>query len=165
MGFAEDMAAHEESWQSGQDNPRGPGGNRLPDGKHQAMIAESRVEKSNDGERWQFTLKFINPQGQVHKWQNLDNETGIEIAAQDAALLGYTGPLSGLEEACASGMFDDLVCGINVKTKPGNERDFVNVYLNTCLGKADNPSDFQPTGEGSSEFAAATAGSDDDIPF
>jgi hypothetical protein len=175
MGFAEDMAELEQEWKDAPtDRPGGTGGPMLPDGQHQAMIVEANVEQRQSDEHWQLFMKFQNRQGVVRKWSDLDHEVGLRVAKADVALLGYEGNLAGLEAACKS--FIGLVCNIAVKTKPGTERDFTNVYINACVGQAANRETFDIDPEvmaayadqqhqdgASGDFKAAE--SEDDIPF
>ena len=168
MGFEEEMAELDEEWSESASKPR-TGGNMLPIGKHQVGVAESRVEQQEDG-RWTWVIKMKNEDGSIRKFQNLDHEVGRDIAAGDAAIMGYSegseaavahglnGKLSHLQKACEAGIFDDLVLDINIQPskKQGNDRDFVNIYINRCLGKGEPVAadDFAPTGA-----------MDDDIPF
>jgi len=157
VGFADDMKELDEEWNDAQANPSQP---RMIMGKAQAQVVECRVEQQED-ERWTWVIKFKNTDGTVRKFGNLDHEVGRRIAAEDAALMGYTGPLSGLEEACMSGMFDDLICEINVveTKKPGAERDYINVYINRVLGKG------EPMSADEVDPAAVGSATGDDIPF
>jgi hypothetical protein len=173
MGFAEDMAELENEWaEAPTERPGGGGGPMLPDGQHQAMIVEANVEQRQSDEHWQLFMKFQNRQGVVRKWSDLDHEVGLRVAKADVALLGYEGDLAGLETACKS--FIGLVCNIAVKTKPGTERDFTNVYLNACVGQAANRESFDidpdvlaayAEQQGQETPAGTSAAADDDIPF
>lgn len=163
MSFEDEMTEFEQMY---QDAPTENTNAKMPDGVQQATIKIARVEPQG-GERsgWRWALMFANAKGTAWHNMNLDNETGIKIARQTAAVLGYEGSLSGLREACESGQFIDLVCEIKVETKPGNERDFTNVYMRRLLGKAE-------PGAGGGEVAVPDAamddmppGGDDDIPF
>jgi hypothetical protein len=160
--FASAMAEFDEEFEQAQEQATDY--NELADGPHQAIITLCKVEQYED--RWVFRIKFENPNGQVSKWNGLDNEIGRDIAAKDAKRLGYTGKLSGLEEWCESEAAINLVCDIKVVTNPGNERDFKNVYINRVLGPG-NPEDFKrhagPGEPGEGGFGGAAA--DDDIPF
>lgn len=157
MGFKDDMEGMDEEWQEAQANPSKP--QMLPHGKHQVQVVESRVEQQDD-QRWTWVVKFRNEEGSIRKFNNLDHEVGRRIAAEDAALMGYTGPLSGLEEACMAGTFDDLICEINVQPskKQGADRDFVNIYVNRVLGKG------EPMAAEEAAVADPSA-TGDDIPF
>ena len=161
MSFASDMESFDEEFEAAKDKPR-PGGVILPDGRHQAIITEARIEHDSVGDRYSMVWQFRNKQGQVRKFFNLDHEVGREIAAQDAALLGYEGKLSGLEEACESEFFIGIVCEIGIKTKPGADRDYTNVYVNRCLGQGDL--DDYVT-EQTEDTPARSSVVDDDIPF
>lgn len=179
MGFAEDMAELESDWdEAPTDRPAGTGGPMMPDGQHQAMVVEATVSQRESDDHWQLYFKFQNRRGVVRKWSDLDHEVGLRVAKQDAAMLGYEGKLPGLEDALSG--FVGLVCNIAVKTKPGNERDFTNVYINGCVGKAEDTALFdidpdlleqytanQAQGDGGAPGAQTvpTAGADDDIPF
>lgn len=156
MGFEDDFKELDEEWTEAQANPSRP--QMMPDGKHQAQVVESRVEQQDDG-RWTWVVKFKNEEGSIRKFHNLDHEVGRRIAAEDAALMGYTGPLSGLEKACMAGEFDDLICEINIKPskKQGADRDFKDIYVNRILGKG------EPLA--ADEAAPTGVGLDDDIPF
>lgn len=163
--FADEMRQYDEEWATAAATPRTQG-QMLPDGPHQAIIDEARIEQQRDG-RWTWNIKFQNKLGSIRKFQNLDHEVGRDIAAKDAVLLGYDGPLSELQTACESGMFLDLLCDIKVKRKPGAEREFVDIYVNRCLGKAASPEDYKPVGAADAD--PGTQGqpdyTDDDIPF
>lgn len=144
--FAQEMAQFDEEF----DKERARGG-QLGDGKYQAQIVEARVEENNGLYSW--VINFQSPDGRIRKWYNLDHEVGRRIAAQDLSKFGYNGKLSELETPCEEGFFIGLMCAITVKTKPGEDRDYVNVYLDRVLGKGDLPDE------------AAPASQDDDIPF
>lgn len=163
MGFADEMEQFDEQWEDDQANPR-TGGARLPDGPHQVMIVESRIEHDKADDKYTWVMKFQNAQGTIRKWNNLDNEIGRSIAAQDALMLGYEGRLSGLEKWMMDEGPIHLVVEINVKTKAGTgDRDFVNVYINRCLGPG-NVADFVSSDEGA-PVGAGSLPPDDDIPF
>lgn len=170
MGFEEEMEQYDDQFMRDAAS-----GGILPDGEYPdgagngpAQIVESRVEENDRGFSW--IIKFqadyqvqaesgpMTVTGTVRKWQGLDNEVGRSIAAQDSRRLGYEGKLSGLKAACESGMFDDLICEIVVKTKPGDTRDFTNVYINNVLGKGD-------AAKTQEARTPAPVGADDDIPF
>jgi len=157
VSFEDEMAQYDEQWEEDKERPT-PG--QLPDGKYQAAVNECRIEKDDDG-TYTWYIKFQNQEGAVRKWTNLDHEVGRSVAAKDAKIMGFEGKLSGLNAACEEGLFNDLICEIVVKTKPGNERDFTNVYINRVLGKGD-PNDFEPAAV---EAGAGTSATDDDIPF
>lgn len=167
MGFKDEVSEHEDEWNDAQANPRpaGSGIQMLKDGPHQVLITEARIEQIND--RWVWLIQFANREGGVRKYGNLDHEVGRRIAAEDAALLGYTGPLSGLEDACESEMFIGLVCDIRKRTKPGAERDFVDVFINNVHEEKSTPEVFGVNENGASaEESYIPAGRvDDDIPF
>lgn len=161
MGFADEMEQFDEQWEEDKIRERpGQDFKTLPDGKHQVLISESKIIQ-NDSGAYSWFMRFQNKQGSIRKWNNLDHEVGRSVAALDGKMLGYEGKLTGLEEACETGMFDDLICEINIKTKPGEERDFTNVYINRVLGKGD-PADFAEGGEGEGSQESVA---DDDIPF
>lgn len=144
----------EGAWEEGKENP---GGKQLPDGQYQATIDVARVEKKDWG--WQFCLFFLDTAGGGGVWSNfnLEDEVGAQIAAKNAARLGYTGTLKGLKAACESEQFLHLLCDIKVVTKPGEKRDFTSVYVNRVHGKAGvGPSDY----ESGQRFDP-----NDDIPF
>lgn len=155
MGFADDMKDYDEAWLSKQATD-----GRLPDGQYQAVITESRIEK-DDQDRWTWFTRFQDRggAGSVRKWQRLEDEKGREIAAIDAKRMGYEGPLSGLADWLAAENAIGLIMNIKVVTKAGAERDYTNVYVNSCIGK-DNSTQAtdsrQPTGP---------LPDDDDIPF
>jgi hypothetical protein len=154
--FEDEMAGFDEEWAENQANA---GQFRmLDDGTYQAVVVESRVEKS-DWDEWQFNLKFADKggKGTVRVWDSLENEVGRSVAAEHAAALGYSGPLSGLKTACEQGEFIDLLCDIRVRTKTGETRDFKQVFINRTYGKAD-PGEI-PGQE------TMDAPPDDDIPF
>lgn len=175
MGFADEMAEHDEEFEQAQEKERPQRGsyNQLPDGKHQAMIDICRVAKYD--ERWVFEINFTRPEGTVRKFNGLDSDVGRDIAAMDSAMLGYKGKLSGLEDWCRQESAIGALCDINIRTKPGDGRDFTNVYLNRVLGlvpddersnwefeqsaAADPDNQYVPAG------AAAGVDPDDDIPF
>lgn len=155
--FEEEMAAYQEQWDNTEVRS---GGQILPDGDYQARVVESRVEKSDLYDEWQLMFKFwdINGQGSIRCWDNIQQETGMSIAKSRLARLGYDVEergITGLREACEAGEFIDLICDIKVKTTPGETKDFKNVYVNRCYGKA-----------GDEGVPAGSAGDpDDDIPF
>lgn len=160
--FAEEMAEFDEEWETNAAEPRRQVG-MLKDGRHQVIIDEARVEKVND--RWVWNVKFQNKEGTIRKFGNLDHEVGRDIAAKDAKILGYTGKMSALEEACQSGFFIDLVVEIGVRRKQGTEREFIDIFVNRCLGKG-NPEEYKPTSDAESGATAGVGeGVDDDIPF
>lgn len=165
MGFADEMEAFDDEFEEAKDKPRpgGSGGPMLKDGRHQAIIAEARIEHDQQGDRYSMVWQFRNKNGSIRKFFNLDHEVGREIAAQDSALVGYEGKLSGLQAACEEEFFIGLVCEIGVKTKPGTERDYTNVYVNRCLGQGDL-ADYEPA-EGEAVAAGQSVTDDDDIPF
>lgn len=146
--FGEDVAQYQDNWQEGQE--QAPGGT-LPDGDYQAKITISRVELA-PWDEWQFSLRFEDVNGAGGVWLNcgLGDAERVKFTAGVAKRLGYDGPVTELKAACENGQFDDLVCAIRIKTKPGEKRDFTNVYINDVLGKS---------------AAAVAASSDDDIPF
>jgi len=155
MSFQDEMEQFDEQWE--EDKTRS---GVLGDGSYQAAITEARIEQDDNG-RFSWMLRFQAKEGSIRKWSNLDHEVGRSIAAQDAKRLGYEGKLSGLEEACESEFFLNLVCEIAVKTKPGSgDRDYTNVYINRVLGKG-NAEEYEPAEAG----ATTGSGSDDDIPF
>lgn len=166
MGYAEEMAAHEETFKSAEP---AAGPVVFSDGSHQAIITVARVEEGQYG--WQLILGFKgtdtntkNP-ASIRKWHNLPPEGGREqYLAGDLVLLGYDYKERGLgeiEKACVDEEFINLVCDIGVKTKPGEERDYTNVFLNRVHGKGD-PEAFVTAGAPTAETAPIT---DDDIPF
>lgn len=173
MGFADDMKELEGAFKEAMEEPRQTGdfGPELKDGQHQAMVVEAKVTQRSSDDHWQFYLKFQNQEGSIRKWSDLDHEIGLKIAAQDVALLGYDGELAGLEKACERGKFLNLVCGIGVKTTPGQDRDFRNVYVNRCMGLAEDPSMFELSAEAAAAApvsgapVASAPPADDDIPF
>lgn len=172
MGFADDMEQFDEEFEEAKDKPRPSGkyGPILPDGKHQAMILEARIEHDtqNNNDRYSMVWQFGNKDGGIRKFFNLDHEVGREIAAQDAALCGYGGKLSGLQAACEEEFFIGLVCEIGIKTKAGGDRDYANTYVNRCLGQG-TMEDFTWVGseDGTAAVGAGSASvtDDDDIPF
>lgn len=142
------MAEHDEKFQSDQQKS-----GDLPDGKYQAQIVQNLIQES-DGE-YSLMFRFQTSEGNTRKWYNFDNDIGREIAAKDTKMLGYEGPLSGLQDAVDKDFFIGIICEIATKTKSGEDRDFQNVYINRVLGKGDLP-------EGGE---VAPTGADDDIPF
>jgi hypothetical protein len=133
MSFTDDMKEHDQHWTETQEQAQEYA--VLPDGDYQALIKIARVEKKDWG--WEWALMFNDTGGKGSVWSNmnLDDEMGREIAAKNAKRLGYEGSLSGLEEACGSGLFDDLLVEITVRTKAGEKRDFTNTYIQRNLGK------------------------------
>lgn len=160
------MAEHDEQF----DTDRASGGT-LPDGKYQgneaAIVTEARIDHNDRDDTYTMIMKFeaeypVQTQsgerlvrGSIRKWYNLDNEVGRSICAQDMARFGYDSKLSELQKACEDEFFIGHRVEIAVKTKPGDERDFVNVYVNKVLGKGVVPAPGAPT----------NAMGDDDIPF
>lgn len=163
MSFQDEMEQYDEQWKEDHERER-PTFTTLKDGPHQVIVDECRIEKDDDG-LYTWYMRFQNREGSIRKWSNLDHEVGRSVAAQDAKTMGYDGLLSGLEEACESGIFNDLVLEIKVKTKTGDERDFTNVYINRCLGKGDPASFAQEDSGEEGEGAAGSSINDDDIPF
>lgn len=162
--FADEMRQYDSEWAEAAAEPRRQG-QMLPDGPHQAIIDEARVEQQKDG-RWTWNIKFQNQKGSIRKFQNLDHEVGRDIAAKDAVILGYDGPLSELEKVCQTGFFLDLLCDIKVVRKPGDTRDFVDIYVNRCLGKAATPDDYKPASTTADPGSQGQPSYDDsDIPF
>lgn len=161
MGFADEMEQFDDQWDEDREKER-PGFVTLRDGKHQVLCTEAKIIE-NDDSTYTWQLAFQNKDGSIRKWNNLDHEVGRSVAAQDAKMMGYDGKMSGLEEACESGVFNDLIVEINVKTRAGDERDFTNVYINRVLGKGD-PADFAQQTE-SEEISSGSSVADDDIPF
>lgn len=161
--FEDDMAGFEEEWTEAQENA---GTQRLlPDGDYQAIITEARVEKS-DWDEWQFMCAYSVPGvGGRRSWDSLEQEVGRSIAAERSKVLGYDGPLAGLQQACESEMFIDLVVDIKVKTKAGDTRDFTSVYVNHCHGKATEEQKAQLAQHTAGVGAGTTTDDDDDIPF
>lgn len=149
------MSEYAEQW----DNAKAGGGSSLPEGVYQARIKVSRVERAQfDPYPWQLFIVFedMAGAGEQPMWYNLEHEVGASLAKRVTRDLGWekaeeAGALLELEDVCASGFFDDLVCEIRVKDKPGEERTFKQVFVNKLLGRA-------------TATAGATA-SDDDIPF
>lgn len=146
--YRADVSGLEDAWEEGLE--QAPGG-VLSDGDYQAKITISRVELAPWNE-WQWSLRFEDVNGGGGVWLNcgLSGDERVKFTASVAKRLGYGGSLADLKDACEMGTFDDLICGITVKTKPGETRDFTNVYINSVLGK-------------SSEAEAAAK--DEDIPF
>lgn len=156
MSFADEMAAYDEQMAEAAARPRG-GGNMLPDGKHQVQITEFVLERTDEG--WTVTAKFQNEVGSVRKWYNLHREVDRNIFAGDIAMMGYEGPASKADQWIEAEGPIGVIAEINVKTKPGNDRDFTNVYVNRVLGKtALQEFDSVPA-------AGVPVGADDDIPF
>jgi hypothetical protein len=162
MGFADEMQEFdEETAAAAEANAAKRGGPLLPDGKHQAQIHEFRIDRGED--EWVIMAKFVNSEGSARKWYNLGNEVGRSIALEDAQMLGYESDrLSQIETWIESEAPIGLICDIAVKTKPGKERDFTNVYVNRVLGKAELQN-FVPSSDVSDDAFPAAA--DDDIPF
>lgn len=164
MGFADEMAEFDEQWE--EDKTKTPTGAVLPDGKWQVLLVESRLEHDSSNETWTWVLFFQNAQGKVRKWNNLDREVSRSIAAQDAALLGFDGKLSGLQAWLESEESLFTVVEIAIKTKPGDGRDYTNVYLNRVLGKGNIDEFGGKDGVNIVTTPGAPApGLDDDIPF
>lgn len=160
MGFEDEMSQFDDAWAEDAEKPRG--GVMLEDGPHQVIITESRVEEQDQDYTW--VIKFVNKAGSIRKWSNLGHEVGRSIAASDSRMMGYEGNASGFKAWVESEGPIHLVCEIRVKTTPGTERDFKNVYVNKVLGVG-NIEDFT-LAEGEVATAAGTkAVDDDDIPF
>lgn len=136
---------------------------QIPDGTHQAVISESRIEEQEWGLQW--FLQFRNQHGSVAKWHNLEPENPdfLHYVKIDAQALGFDGSFSELPEWVAAEGPIGAVCEIRVKTKQKKSGDgtFTNVYINRVLGKADPDTWVEslgvPTG--------VTAAQGDDIPF
>jgi hypothetical protein len=178
MGFADEMAGTEEAY--AETEAAVSTGGRFTDGRHGAVIVELRVEKSTKTDVWQLCWKFqgrdsnirVPTIASVRRWDDLPpNETRMPYVKGDLEMIGYSGPLSGLEEFCQSEAAIGLLCTIGVKTNQGDERDFTNVYLNGCTGEKVVIADYLES-LGLSRAAAENGGSatgsgavDDDIPF
>lgn len=154
----------EGAWSEGQEQADGEFGPTLADGDYQGRITISRIEHPSwDDSVWQLYLQWTDTQGSgtCPQWLSLDpnDEIGFSIAARVCKQLGYDGNLAGLRGHVEGGGFIDLVCDIRVKTKPGQTRDFKQVYVNRVHGKATDP--IQPRDPGSDRPPL----NDDDIPF
>jgi hypothetical protein len=164
MGFKDEMQQFDEEAAEGA--ARQGTYSRLPDGRHQVIIAEYRMEQ-DDGE-YTVTAKFQNKDGSIRKWYNIsrDGDQGRiarESLLGDSRMLGYEGELSDIEEWIESGAPLDQVCEIYVKTKAGQDREFTNVYMNRVVSAQGDPEDFKT--EGGGDFAPSGGVIDDDIPF
>ncbi len=174
-GFAEEMAEHDEMFEQAEAASGPP---IFTDGQHQVIITVSRVEQSDFG--WQWVLGFrgidsaTKKPASIRKWTNLppENEERAGYLKADLAKLGYEGYLSGLEQACIDEQFIGVVVDIGVKTKPGQERDYTNVFLNRSYEKVDVDEWLKSRGGDSGSGAPASAEADfvpipdeDDIPF
>lgn len=136
------------------------GGNRLPEGQYQAQIKISRVEKSQRFDNWQWFVVYedLGGAGEQPMWYDLENEIGQGIARKVAFALGWEdaakdGWLLKLKAVADEGFFLDKVVDINVRWKPGETRDFAQVFINKLHG------DGVPGGR------TAAPLDDDDIPF
>jgi len=140
-----DEFEYADAWNDGQEAVS----DNLPDGNYQATLTQCRIDRRDDGSEYWFLL-FEHEGKTVPKFNNFDSEIGAKISGQDAKALGYHGPKDGLADWCATEAAIGLICDIKVKTKPGETRDYQNVYLNRVHGQT-------------SERAAVA--NDDDIPF
>lgn len=152
-GFEAEMAQHDEEWREARE--RGYSGADMPDGVRQARVTVSRVQRTDWGWQWSLRFEALDGSGSVWANRNLEHEVGRSIAAQESAAMGYDGPLSGLEQACAEGTFDDLVCTVKVESVEGEKKTFRNVYVRQVVGRREAPP----------PEAGAPARTDDDIPF
>jgi hypothetical protein len=168
MGFAEEMAEAEEAYLEAEAASGPP---LFSDGKHQAALTLCRVENGQFG--WQLVLGFrgvdanTGKPASIRKWHNLPPEPGREgYVKQDLNMLDYEGPLSGVEAWCISEAAIGLLCDIGVVTKPGEARDYTNVYINRVHGKVDV--DTYAGGPPTEDAGVGGSGglqADDDIPF
>lgn len=149
--FAEFAQEFETEWQA---DLKGAG--VLPDGDHEAELVTCRVERTTDG-RWTWLMVFRNEGGSVRDWNNLDHEVGRRIAAEKAAKMQLDIESFADLEAAGEGAVGQ-VYRITVETKPGDTRDFTNVYMRGHVGVGG-----QYAQEEKSEQASKLA--DDDIPF
>lgn len=174
MGFADEMAGAEETWTETEAAVRT--GGMFSDGRHGAIIEELRIEQSTKTQVYQLCWKFRGQDSNSktiasgRRWDDLPpHEDRMQYFKADLEMIGYTGPLSGLQEFCESEAAIGLVCTIYVKTKSGDERDFTNIYLNGCTGEKVELDDYlQSLGLTETQAAQAATGSgavDDDIPF
>lgn len=162
MSFKDEMSPHDGEWQETE-----AAGGALPlfsDGTHQAQLTMCRVYDHPDfGWQWEIGIQGTDSNtgrvASMRKWHNLPpSDAAAPFVKGDAEVLGYDGLLSGLEEACTAGQFDDLLVEIYVKSKPSKDdpaKMYANVYFNKTLGK----------GEPIAATEAAPAADDDDIPF
>jgi hypothetical protein len=168
VGFADEFEEFDDQFESDKE------AGTLPDGTYgMARVTEARMEHDEETDQWTMVWKFESEyadannnlvQGSIRKWWNdignPDNAQGRQFLAKDMKRVGYEGKLSGLQDACESEQFIGLEVEIAVKTKPGRERDYTNVYINRLSPGAVSAGgpEFVPTGAGSSA-------ADDDIPF
>lgn len=143
-------------------------GPEMPPGKHQALLVAIQFQPETQDRGEQLFMRFQNSRGQAPKWTDIEHEIGGRIAGGDLRILGFTGnSWAEAKAAVESGQFENLVCEINIKVKPGDTRDFRDVYLNACLGVAEDPSFFDievGAGATNDQFVPVVP-DDDDIPF
>lgn len=129
-------------------------GPELPDGTHQAVISQSRMVAKEDRRWWLLEFTGTSTSGMINRWFDLDNEIDRAFMKKSAIALGYRAEsFQGIIDEVLAGRFDDLEVEIFVKTKPGDKRDFKNVYVNKAY----------QTGEARPDSPVLPA--DDDIPF
>jgi hypothetical protein len=167
MGFEDQMADFDDQFDADKE------AGTLPDGTYSpARVIEARVEQQEDDSYnmvWKFEAVYDDEAGNeitgsIRKWWNDITGTdekainGRKYLAKDMKRVGYEGRASGLLQACENEDFIGLECEIVVKTKPGDTRDYTNVYINRL-----SPGSASASGE--PVAAGAAVGADDDIPF
>lgn len=181
--FAEEMAEHEEAYQAAESKAGTP---LFSEGQHQGIITIARVEPGQYGWQWVLGLKGIDSNTKkpaaIRRWFNVPPKT--EGAAgqlkADRALLGDPDSdyLAKLQASCEAEVFIGVVVDFRVVIKPGDERDFTDIYLNRAYQKVDvktwlESRGFSTGGDDRGGFVPTQAGdefdgptyTDDDIPF
>jgi hypothetical protein len=157
MGTTERLAALDDAFAKADTSADG---DRLPDGDYTATLIDSYVATApwDDNvdqwtQEWQADFEFDGEKrtGTIRKWLTLNDQARFKYAKRDLQTLGYDGRLSELPGRAP--MLKGSVAEINVATKQGDTKQFVNVYVNRLVGKVELPDD------------APAADEDDSIPF
>jgi hypothetical protein len=177
--FAEEMAEYEGAYSQAEASASP---NIFTDGKHQAVIVLSRIERSERFDQWQWVLRFqgvdskTRQPASIQKWTNLppDTDDRHRFLKSDRKRLedpDWDSSLASLERACEDERFIGLVVDIGVKTKPGNERDYTNVYINSVVQRVNDVNEWLrrrgvgDTGGSTDDYTESYQHADDDIPF
>lgn len=158
----------DELWQEGvrRSEERGEA-TRLPDGHCQARVAIARIEVPSWNEDIEQLFVYwvgVSKEGTMPQWLSLDpeDEIGIQITAGVCRALGYEEDTPrNLRAYVEAGRMLDRIHEVNVKTKPGEKRDFTTVYVNRYLGQWDGSRETAPV----DDSGYVPPADDDDIPF
>jgi len=144
--YEEDIEEFVEQWDEIQ--PFGSGRELRAD-DYQAKIAVSRVERAPwEPNPWTWYVEYeaISPGVHHHEMgtqpmrYDLEHKMGESLAKGIAQQLGWEdadkpGSLRNFRKVVESGLFDDVVCDIRVKDKPGESKTFKQVFINGVHGK------------------------------